>query len=133
MCYAEWIKSFCKSAYASVCVCVLLCDSWPRGQLPDCAFVPLPIQHNPNPSTAAAQHNTITTNSHWWPPSLHFSKATLTAAEWSDIEWKLFHTLPKTSSYFCSIADMLKPKIDRGLFPPAIAFTTNLCNDIVSS
>lgn len=35
-----------------------LCDSWPRGHLPHCAFVPVPIQHYLKPSAAAAaQHN----------------------------------------------------------------------------
>lgn len=35
-----------------------LCDSWPRGHLPHCAFVPLPIQHYLKPNAAAAaQHN----------------------------------------------------------------------------
>lgn len=34
-----------------------LSDSWPRGHIPYCAFVPLPIQHYLKPSAAAAQHN----------------------------------------------------------------------------
>lgn len=89
-CYEGQVKRYFRRIYLSPSLTLplySLCDSWPRGHLPHCAFVPLPIQHYLSPMQQ--QHNTIMANSHWWPPSLHFSMATLTAAEWSDSEWKL--------------------------------------------
>lgn len=107
-----------------------LCDSWPRGHLPHCAFVPMPIQHylKPSAAAAAAQHNhgkvpLVAAKSAFQQGNSHCSRA-----QWSDSEWKLFPLFPR---YLCSIADTPKPKID-WIFFSAIAHL-QLCNDIVWS
>ncbi|XP_054905031.1 cytosolic carboxypeptidase 6 isoform X2 [Poeciliopsis prolifica] len=74
-----------------------LCDSWPRGHLPACTIVPMPIQHylKAQPSAAAAQHN------HGKLPPVAgesaFQQVHSRCCEFT-VNGKFFHTPPQTAS-----------------------------------
>lgn len=99
-----------------------LCDSWPRGHLPYCAFCP--SAHSALPK---AQCSSSSTKQSCQTPT-GGRQVCISAGQLSlqqsgvTVNGNFFHTLPKIASYLCSTADTLKPKIDGMLFFfPAIA------------
>lgn len=103
-----------------------LCDSWPRGHRLHCALSLCPFSSTSSsvqPQQQQQQHKTAQQN--------HGSRQTPTAGchvctsarhllqqqcVWSDSKRKLFPHYPKTPWCLCSIADLLKPKIDWSSF-----------------